>query len=144
MCLWVRTNKCYRRRRGCGKCSAQAGAGQFCSCTVPAFFPLPLPSRLAFPARRDGIFCPFPSTVCNSWTLSQMSVIFHSSGLPPFFLHKFLSTGVLAAHPSSSSFPSAFGFQGQYEAEEKALTEMLKTSPETVAPISPAQHHHPD
>lgn len=42
------------------------------------------------PARRDGILCPFLSTVCNSWTLSQMSVIFHSFRLPPFFLHKFL------------------------------------------------------
>lgn len=31
----------------------------------------------------DGILCPFMSTVCNSWTLSQMSVIFCSLGLSP-------------------------------------------------------------
>lgn len=65
-----------------------------------------------------------------------MSVIFRSFGLSPFSPSSF--SGIFcrfAAHPSSSSSPSAFRFQGQYD----DLTKQAKNQPVEVLIISAQQ-----
>lgn len=47
----------------------------------------------------------------------------------PEFLHPHFSQSGFAARPIASSFPSAFRFQGQYEAEGNALTKNAKDQP---------------
>lgn len=86
---------------------------------------------------RDGILCPFMSTMCSSWTLSQMSVIFHSFGLSPFSPSS--STGIFRRPEGLLLISSAFRFQGQYKAEENALTKNSKNQPVEVLLVSAQQ-----
>lgn len=115
---------------------AHAGQGIKRCVSVCCFRAVPgLVSRCRQPAPdqpgRDSIFCPFMSSMCNSWTLSQMSVIFHSFGLSPFSPSS--SAGV-SRRPAgllltpAPHFQVPLGFRVNMRQRKTRSHRMLKTS----------------